>query len=139
MAFLNTFNIRDINTNISNVTKSYTDLSDKVEETKKRIAEIDELLANSKSSYDELWNNMKNKNVNAESIEALNNIITNKSELIKNFTDEREQELDILDSYMKQKQDYEEQIKYINFYVSISKRTIFDLDNFKDAWYSDFK
>ena len=41
--------------------------------------------------------------------------------------------------YTKQKQDYDEQIKYIDFYVSVSEKVLFDTETIKNAWYADFK
>jgi hypothetical protein len=139
ISFLNTFKVKDLNTNITNIVKSYTNLADKIEETKKRLTEIEELLANSKSSYDELWNSLKIKNVSAESIDALNKIILNKSELISKFTKERETLVDTLNMYTKQKQDYDEQIRYIDFYISVSENVLVDFQTIKDVWYNDYR
>jgi chromosome segregation ATPase len=131
--------VKDLSTNISNIVKSYINLSDKIEEAKKRLTEVEDLLQNSKTSYDELWNSLKIKNVSAESIDALNKIILNKSELISKFSKERSTLIDMINSYTKQKQDYDEQIKYIDFYISVSERKLFDWENIKDGWYSDYK
>ncbi|MCK9272760.1 hypothetical protein M0P65_04415 [Candidatus Gracilibacteria bacterium] len=139
IAFLQTFKVKDLSTNISNIVKSYINLSDKIEEAKKRLTEVEDLLQNSKTSYDELWNSLKIKNVSAESIDALNKIILNKSELISKFSKERSTLIDMINSYTKQKQDYDEQIKYIDFYISVSERKLFDWENIKDGWYSDYK
>ncbi|EKE28694.1 MAG: hypothetical protein ACD_3C00027G0002 [uncultured bacterium (gcode 4)] len=137
--FLNKYKVKDLNANITNIVKSYTNLADKISETKKRLTEIEELLANSKASYDELWNSLKIKEISAESIDALNKIILNKSELISKFTKERESLVDTINMYTKQKQDYDEQIKYIDFNISVTERKLVDFQSFKDAWYNDYK
>jgi len=121
-----------LSTNISNIVKSYTNLSDKIEETKKNLSEIEKQLEQTKVSYDELWNSLKIKNVSAESIDALNKIILNKSELISKFSKEREILKDTLNTYTKQKQDYDEQIRYIDFYINVSERIVFEWENIKE-------
>lgn len=139
IAFLQSFKINDLQTNITNIVKSYVNLADKIDETKKRLAETEAQLQQTKTSYDELWNALKNKNISAESIDALNKIILNKSELIAKFSKERETLVDSLNSYTKQKQDYDEQIKYIDFYIQINEKIIFDWENIKEGWYNDYK
>jgi hypothetical protein len=110
-----------------------------MDETKKRISEIDGLLTDSKTNYDELWAMMKNKNVSPESIDSLNKIILNKSELISKFSKERVDLVDQMNNYSKQKQDYDEQIRYVDFNVSFTEKIILDWQSIKDGWYYDYK
>lgn len=139
IAFLKTFAVKDIMTNISNIVKSYINLSDKIEDTKKKIAEIDAQLSIAKSSYDELWNSIKKTNLWAESIDSLGKIITNKAEIINKFTLQKEALKDNLNMYIQQKAEYDEQIKYIDFSVVINEKVLFDFESIKDSWYNDIK
>jgi hypothetical protein len=110
-----------------------------MDETKKRLVEVDTLLSDSKKNYDELWAMMKNKSVSAESIDALNKIILNKSELISKFSKERADLIDQMNTYSKQKQDYDEQIRYVDFYITVREKIILDWDTIGDRWYNDYK
>ena len=136
---LQKFDVKDINSNITNIVKSYVNLSDKTDEAKKRLAEVDALLSDSKKNYDELWAMMKTKTISAESIDSLNKIILNKSELVSRFTKERSDLIDQINTYSKQKQDYDEQIRYVDFYVTFSEKIILDWEAIKDRWYYDYK
>lgn len=100
---------------------------------------MDALLSDSKKSYDELWSMLKVKNVSPESIDSLNKIILNKSDLISRFSKERSDLIDQINSYTKQKQDYDEQIRYVDFYVSFSEKIIVDWQSIGDRWYTDYK
>lgn len=139
IAFLQTFTVKDLSTNISNIVKSYTNLSDKIDETSKNLSGIEMQIEQTKINYDELRNSLKNKAVNAESIDALNKLILNKSELISKFSKEREELKDRLTAYQQQKADYDEQIQYINFAIFVSEKIIFDRENIKEWWHNDYK
>lgn len=139
IAMLQKYSVKDLNSNITNIVKSYVNLADRLDETKKRLAEVDTLLSDSKKNYDELWAMMKNKNISPESIDSLNKIILNKSDLISRFSKERADLVDQMNAYSKQKQDYDEQIRYVDFYVSFSEKIILDWDSIGDRWYADYK
>lgn len=66
------------------------------------------------------------KNVSAESIDALNRIITNKSDLISRFSRERLSILTEIDNYEKQKKDYEERLANVEFSIRFEKRVLVD-------------
>lgn len=139
ITMLQKYDVKDLNSNIINIVKSYVNLADKMDEAKKRLAEVDTLLADSKKNYDELWAMMKNRSVTAESIDSLNKIILNKSELISKFSKERADLIDQINTFSKQKQDYDEQIQYVDFYVAFSEKIILDWESIKDRWYYDYK
>lgn len=131
------FRLRDIQSSVANIVKPYVETTDRIAELKKRLTEVDTLLESSKTQYDELWNALKNNNTSAASIDALNKIILNKSELISKFTKERIALLDQIDMLNKQKADYDERIKYVVFSVYFQKHVLFDLDQFKQQWFTD--
>ena len=133
----NNFDLKNIGSDISNVAKPYTATTDRIAELKKRLAEVDTLLATSKSQYDELWNTLKTNNTSAASIDALNKIILNKSELISKFSKERSDLLDQIDLLNKQKADYDELLKFVTFSASFQKHVLFDLDQLKEQWFTD--
>jgi chromosome segregation ATPase len=122
-----------------NIVKSYTNLTDRITELQKRLSETDKLLTDSKTSYDELWNALKNKNTSAESIDSLNKIILNKSELVLKFSKEKESLIDQINNLIQQKDQYNEDLKYISFNVSFIEKVIIDMETLKDQWYYDYK
>ncbi|MDD2487589.1 MAG: hypothetical protein PHS92_04420 [Candidatus Gracilibacteria bacterium] len=136
---LKKFNLTNLNTNISNIAKNYTNISDKIDTLKKRIKEIDTQLEMTKSSYDELWNALKNKGQSAENIDSLNKIIQNKMDFISRFSKEKETLADQISMLEKQKNEYNEQIKYVSFYVYFNEKIIFDMETIKNSWYYDYK
>lgn len=129
----------DLQTRISNIRKNYANVTDRVSELKKRLEETDALLASTKAQYDQLWESLKTKNVSAESIDALNRIITNKADLISRFSRERLSIMTEMDNYEKQKKDYEERLANIEFSVRFEKRVIVDWEQVGEAWNSDFR
>jgi len=136
--FLKThFHLQDMSSDITNIIKPFVQTTDKIAELNKNLADVDMLLNNSKSQYDELWNALKKDNASATSIDALNKIILNKSELISKFSRERNDILEQIDNLNKQKVDYEEQIKFVTFSVYFSKQVLFDFDQLKTQWFSD--
>jgi hypothetical protein len=96
-------------------------------------------LIESKESYNELWNSLKIKNVSPESIDSLNKIIQNKSDLIVRFSNDKQNLMDQIDILVKQKEEYNEQLKYIDFSIYFRERLIIDFETIKDQWYSDYK
>lgn len=129
----------DLQTRVSNIRKNYANVTDRVAELKKRLEETDALLASTKTQYDQLWETLKTKNVSAESIDALNRIITNKSELISKFSRERLSIMTEIDTYEKQKKDYEERLANIEFSIRFEKRVLVDWEQAGEAWSSDFR
>ena len=139
ISFLKAFDIKDMNNNISNIIKTYTSLTQKIEETKKRLAEVEVLLETSKSSYDELWNSMKNAPLKPESIDALNRIILNKSELISKFSQQRAELKDTITMYEKQKAEGDEDIGYVGFSIFVRENVLIDFSSMKSVWRSDMR
>lgn len=129
----------DLQTRVSNIRKGYAAVTDRTAELKKRLEETDALLASTKTQYDQLWEALKTKNVSAESIDALNRIITNKSDLISRFSRERLSIMTEIDANEKQKKDYEERLANIEFSVRFEKRVIVDWEQVGEAWSADFR
>ncbi|MFZ3233641.1 MAG: hypothetical protein WA194_09255 [Patescibacteria group bacterium] len=139
LASLKAAGLYDLQTRVSNIRKNYANVTDRVGELKKRLEETDALLASTKTQYDQLWEALKTKNVSAESIEALNRIITNKSELISKFSRERLSIMTEIDTYEKQKKDYEERLANVEFSVRFEKRVLVDWEQAGEAWSSDLR
>ncbi len=139
LTLFNQFKLKDINSNIVNIVKSYSWITDKIIWLKKRVDEIDLLLLESKTNYNELWSSLKNKNISPESIDALNKIIQNKSSLIVQFSNDKQNLLQQIDDLVKQKEEYIEQINYISFYINFTKKVIVDFEEIKDWWYYSYK
>lgn len=137
--FINTFDVKELNTNITNMAKTYSWLTSKTEDIKKKIEETERLLEETKTWYDELWNSIKIQNMWADWIDALNKIINNKANLINKFTQQREKLNDELNVYIKQITDLNEMIWYTDFYVYFSEKKVLDLESIKNGWYYDFK
>lgn len=131
--------LHDLQTRISNIRKSYADVSDRVTELEKRLTENEALLTSTKTQYDQLWEALKTKNVSAESIDALNRIITNKSDLIAKFSRERIALLQEIDALKKQKADYEERLANVEFSVRFEKYALVDWENVRDRWNADMR
>lgn len=139
LASLKAAGLYDLQTRVSNIRKNYANVTDRVAELKKRLEETDALLASTKTQYDQLWEALKTKNVSAESIDALNRIITNKSELISKFSRERLSIMTEIDAYEKQKKDYEERLANVEFSVRFEKRVLVDWEQAGEAWSSDLR
>jgi hypothetical protein len=137
LSYLRSRGLYDLASNIENVKKPYSTVADRVKELEKRLTETDALLTSTKTQYDQLWESLKSKNVSAESIDALNRIITNKAELISKFSKERLSIMDEIDRLNKAKADYEEKMANVEFSAYFEKYAIFDWQNTKDRWFAD--
>jgi hypothetical protein len=139
IAYLRTYRLDDLATRIENIKKSYSTVADRVAELQKRLTENDALLASTQAQYDQLWEALKSKSVSADSIDALNRIITNKADLISKFSKERVSIMDEIDALNKAKADYDEQLANVAFSVYFQKYSLFDWQNVKDQWFADFR
>lgn len=139
LSSLRAMGLYDLRTGISNIRKPYAETVDRIAELQKRLAETDALLNATKTQYDDLWTTLKARNASAESIDALNRIITNKADLVSRFSKERLSLLEQIDALNKTKAENDVRLANVEFRIAFTKHVLIDWENTKETWGNDFQ
>ncbi|QQR83938.1 hypothetical protein IPJ72_01915 [Candidatus Peregrinibacteria bacterium] len=123
------------NTSIQSIQSSVEFYDKQLEISQKKLASIEETLADALKAYDDV-NRLA---VQKQDVESLATIINNKLGLIERMSQERINVQQQIDSYQQQKADQLDRLQYQFFNVNVYKDVLFDWQQIKDSWNQEVK
>jgi len=125
----------DLNINTESVKKRINDFTSEEEILTKRLAQVEETLADAQEAYDQVTQ-LATK---SRDVETLAKIISDKITLIEKLTTERLNTKNNLDRLSQMKADQLDKLKYTSFTVAVYENLIIDSEYIKDSWERELK
>ena len=125
----------DLNINTESIKKRINDFTSEEEILTKRLAQVEETLADAQEAYDQVTQ-LATK---SRDVETLAKIISDKITLIEKLTTERLNTKNNLDRLSQMKADQLDKLKYTSFTVAVYENLIIDSEYIKDSWERELK